>query len=348
MMFGAPRAVHAPPPAVPVPAPIARPRAPAQDQEPVPHARHGDEAVTPVLNGQPADIGTDALDAGGGAEPPSDEEAGEGEAASEPGTFDKAPPRGLLIGVAAGLALLLLLGAGLVAYRKLAPRPPPPAAVEVLASAQADADKDTIASIASAEAKTRDALDAAGPGARFPEATATLARIGIQWADALHDQAAQIADKNPDDPRVAPLESQAKARLKSSFDLLSPALKANKDSPDLQLALADYYRAQRSPTNMNRYLKAVKDDARAALVQGMASAQDEDGAEKAIAKLKVAVSAAPQSARAHFRLALAHLAARDDASGRAELTETLRLSPRHERAKALIEQLGAAGTGELK
>src|SRR5882724_11794563 len=139
-----------------------------------------------------------------GAEPP--EEAGEGEAdeaSPEPGPFDKAPPRGLLIGVAAGLALLLVIGGGLVAYRKLARRPPPPAAVEALATAQSDADKDTLASIASAESKARDAVEVAGPRARFPEATAALARVEIQWADAFNEQAAQLADRSADDTRAA-------------------------------------------------------------------------------------------------------------------------------------------------
>jgi len=68
-----------------------------------------------------------------------------------------------------------------------------------------------------------------------------------------------------------------KAKLKSAFDRLAPALKASKDSPDLQLALADYYRAQRLPSSMNRYLANVKDDPRAALILGMAAAQEEMG-----------------------------------------------------------------------
>jgi tetratricopeptide (TPR) repeat protein len=269
-------------------------------------------------------------------------------AAPRPGTFDKAPPRALLIGVAAGLAALLLIGGGLVAWRKLGMRPPPPEAVETLALAQADADKDTLSTIASAEAKVRDALELAGPRARFPQATATLARVQIQWADALADEAAQLGDKNAGDPRVPQLQTQAKVKLKSAFDLLSPALKVNKESPDLQLAFADYYRAQRLTSSMNRYLANVKDDPRAALIQGMASSRDEEGAEKAIPKLHAAVVAAPQSARAHYRLALAYLLAKDETSARAEIKETLRLSPQHERARALAEQLGPASTAGQK
>jgi len=281
------------------------------------------------------------------AAPPAEEhEIADDEASPEPGTFDRAPPRGLIIGVAAGLALLLVVGAGLVAYRRLAPRAPPPAAIETLASAEVDAEKDSLASIASAETKARDALEVAGLRVRFPQATATLARIEIQWADALNDQAGHVAEKNADDPRVAQLQTQAKVKVKSAFDLLSPAAKANPDSQDLQLAFADYYRAKRLPSSMNRYLKDVKDETRAALIQGLALAQEDDGAEKAVPKLKAALAASPQSARIHYRLAVAQLALKDEANARAELKETLRLSPQHERAQALLEQLG--GTAERK
>ena len=277
------------------------------------------------------------------ATPPAEEhEVADEEPSPEPGTFDRAPPRGLIIGVAAGLALLLVVGAGLVAYRRLAPRAPPPAATETLASAEADAEKDSLASIASAETKARDALEVAGLRVRFPQATATLARIEIQWADALNDQASRIGEKNAEDPRVAQLQTQAKARVKSAFDLLSPAVKANADSQDLQLAFADYYRAKRLPSSMNRYLKDVKDESRAALIQGLALAQEDDGAEKAVPKLKAALAANPQSARIHYRLAVVHHALKDETSARAELKEALRLSPKHERAQALLEQVGGA------
>ena len=277
------------------------------------------------------------------AAPPAEQhEIADEEASPEPGTFDRAPPRGLIIGVAAGLALLLVVGAGLVAYRRLAPRAPPPAATETLASAEADAEKDSLASFASAETKARDALEVAGLRVRFPQATATLARIEIQWADALNDQASRIGEKNAEDPRVAQLQTQAKARVKSAFDLLSPAVKANADSQDLQLAFADYYRAKRLPSSMNRYLKDVKDESRAALIQGLALAQEDDGAEKAVPKLKAALAANPQSARIHYRLAVVHHALKDETSARAELKEALRLSPKHERAQALLEQVGGA------
>jgi len=309
-----------------------------------------DDAAEPAA-GAPEHATTPDLIASGAspaeAAPPAEEhDVADEEPSLEPGTFDRAPPRGLIIGVAAGLALLLVVGAGLIAYRRLAPRAPPPAAIETLASAEVDAEKDSLASIASAETKARDAVEVAGPRVRFPQATATLARIEIQWADALNDQAGHVAEKNADDPRVAQLQTQAKVKVKSAFDLLSPAAKANPDSQDLQLAFADYYRAKRLPSSMNRYLKDVKDETRAALIQGLALAQEDDGAEKAVPKLKAALAASPQSARIHYRLAVAHLALKEEANARAELKETLRLSPQHERAQALLEQLG--GTAERK
>ena len=352
LMFGPPRAAPTPP-ALATPAPAAPPTLAEFEVEPIPSvpAMPFEPEHSAVAAGPEAEVAESGApaEAPPEAEPP--EQAGEGEAdeaAPEPGTFDKAPPRGLLIGVGAGLALLLVIGGGLVAYRKLARRPPPPAAVEALATAQADADKDTLASIASAESKAREAVEVAGPRARFPEATAALARVEIQWADAFNDQAAQLAERSADDARAAQLQAQAKAKLKSAFDRLAPALKANKDSPDLQLAFADYYRAQRLPSSMNRYLATLKDDPRAALILGMAAAQEEEGAQKAIPLLKAALATSPRSARVNYRLAVAHLAAKDEAAARADLQETLRLSPQHERAKALLEKIGPASTAGQK
>jgi len=340
MMFGAPqpRIQAAPAAAVPTPEPAAR-------AEPPPSPEPALEEPS-AIDGMPPPSASEAE--GPAAEAPSeapptaegDEVAEEPE--REPGTFDRAPPRALLVGVAAGLVLLLAVGGGLVGYRKLGRRAPPAAAVETLSAAQADAEKDSLASIASAETKARDALDVAGPRARFPEATAALARVEIQWADALTDQAGRIAEKNADDPRAAQLQAQAKAKVKAAFDLLSPAAKANAGSPDLQLAFADYYRAKRLPSSMSRYLKDVKDEPRVALIEGLALLQEDDGAEKALPKLKAALAASPQSARIHYRLAVAHLALKDEGSARTELKETLRLSPQHERAQALLEQLGGA------
>ena len=270
------------------------------------------------------------------------EGAEEGTGTSAPGAFDKAPPKGLLIGVAAGLLALLIAGGALVAVKKLGKHGPPPAAVETLTSAQAEADKDSLVSLAAAEGKAKDAIDVAGPKSAFPLATATLARIEVQWADALNDQAALLTAKGGDgaEAKAADLVAQAKAKLKAAFDALSPAIKADPKSPDLMLALADYQRAQREGSKMNKALKSAQalkaDEARMAQVQGMALAQEEDGAEKAIPKLKAALAGNPQSARLHFRLALAYQAMKDDANAAAELKETLKLSPQHERAKAAL------------
>ena len=93
---------------------------------------------------------------------------------------------------------------------------------------------------------------------------------------------------------------------------------------------------------MSRYLKDLKNEPQAALIEGLALLQEDDGADKALPKLKTALAGSPQSARIHYRLALAHLALKDEASARAELKETLRLSPQHERAQALLEQFGGA------
>jgi hypothetical protein len=290
------------------------------------------------------------------------EEQAQSEPPPEESTFDKAPPKGLLIGVGAGLAALILAGVALVAVKKLGHRPPPPAAVEQLGAAQAAADKDSLASLADAEAKARDAIEQAGPKARFPEAPATLAVIDVQWADALNDQAALLAAKTAAesdeakkaaaDAKVAELQAQAKVKIKAAFDAAAPAAKANDKSPELELALAEYYRVQRAGSNMNKELKKAQalkaDPARIALVQGEALAQEDDGAEKALPRLKVALAGAPDSARIHFRIALANLSLHNDAEAMKELKETLRLSPQHERARMAMEQLATQPSAEQK
>jgi Tfp pilus assembly protein PilF len=297
------------------------------------------------------------------AESVSDEGSIQAEGADEQpaaeGTFDKAPPKGLLIGVAAGLAMIVLIGGGLVLWKKMGKHGPPPAAMETLATATSAADKDTMASLADAESKAKDALDVAGPKSHFPQAVATLARIEIQWSDALNDQASYWTDKGQKaaeagndakkteaESKAAELQNQAKARLKIAFDTVAPAIKADPKSAELELALADYYRAQRSNSSLNRELKKAQalqvEEPRIALVQGLAAAQDEEGAEKAIPKLKTALNANANSARIRFRLAMAYLAAKDNDNAMKELKETLRISPQHERAKMAMEQLAAA------
>ena len=347
IMFGASPALAKPAaaPARPAPAPI-----PAPEPEPeAPEEPAQEMAAEPAHDEQAAHEATPAGEAASdsGVEAEGSEESTEVERPADQGAFDKAPPKGLLIGMLGGIVVLALAGGALVAVKKLGKHPPPPAAVETLGSAQTEADKDTLASIASAEGKARDAIDVAGKS-YFPEANATLARIEVQWADAFNDQAALVAAKGADgsEAKAAELQAQAKAKLKAAFEALSPALKADPKSPDLQVSLADYYRAQRSNSNMNKALKSAQalkaDDARVSLVQGMAMAQEEDGAEKAIPKLKAALAASPNSARVHFRLALAYQAMKDDANASAELKQVLNLSPQHERAKLLMETTASA------
>src|SRR5207237_959711 len=93
--------------------------------------------------------------------------------------------------------------------------------------------------------------------------------------------------------------------------------KHNAGAADLQLAFADYYRAKRLPSSMSRYLKDLKNEPQAALIEGLALLQEDDGADKALPKLKTALAGSPQSARIHYRLAVAHLALKDEASARA-------------------------------
>ena len=77
--------------------------------------------------------------------------------------------------------------------------------------------------------------------------------------------------------------------------------------------------------------------------------QRDEGAQKAVEKLKAALDGAPQSARVHFRLAMAYLALRQDAEATKELQQTLKLSPQHERAKMAMEAIAvASNAGEVK
>ena len=293
------------------------------------------------------------------------EGADEQELRKRPGAFDKAPPKGLLIGVGAGIAALIVAAAAVVAVKKFGRHAPSQAAVETLASASAAADKDSLAALAEAEGRAKDALDVAGPRSYFPQATATLASIEVQWADALNDQAALWIDRGAKaaergnetkkaeaETKAADFASQAKARLRSAFDIVDPALKKDPKSPDLELAKADYFRALRSSSNMNRELRkavALKaEPARIALLQGLLAAQEEDGAEKALPKLKEALASNPQSARIHFRMALAYLQLKDDKGALKELKETLKISPQHERARQLLESLAAPSAAEQK
>jgi len=274
------------------------------------------------------------------------------EAAEESGPAH-GPPRAVVIGVAAAVGVVLVLAGALVAVKKLGPRAPPQAAVEALADASAAFEKDTLSSLGEAEAQAKAALQAA-PKAHFPQAYARLAEVEIAWADALNDQAwfwgekANRALESGDDKKKAEaeakaiaLQDQAKARLKSAFEAAAAGNKMDPKSADVALALADYYRAARSRVNLNRELKRAAllkaDEARIAFVQGAELAAQDEGAPKAVEKLKAALAATPQSARIRFRLAMAYLSMQKAADAKKELLETLRLSPQHERARMAME-----------
>ncbi len=286
------------------------------------------------------------------AEPP-------GAESSEP-SVRQGPPRALVIGVAGALASVLLLAGVVIAVKKLGNRAPPQAAVEALADARAAAEKDTLASLAEAEALANAALRAA-PRANFPQAHAQLAEVEIAWADALDDQAwywgerANRALMQGDDKtkaeaeaKAAALQDAAKARLKTAFEAAAAGNKMDPKSPEVALALADYYRAARSRLNLNRELKRAAllkgDAARIAFVQGAELLAQDEGAPRALEKLKAALAGSPQSARIRFRIAMASFAMHDEAAARKELLETLRLSPQHERARLAMELLAPSST----
>src|SRR5207237_8534340 len=142
------------PMAAPVPTPVPTPEPPSgappfADDAAGPASGASEHATAPELiapGASPAE-----------AAPPAEEhDVADEEPSPEPGTFDRAPPRGLIIGVAAGLAVLLVVGAGLSAERRLGRRGPPPAAVETLASAAADAGEESRASGASGGRSARE------------------------------------------------------------------------------------------------------------------------------------------------------------------------------------------------
>ena len=285
-------------------------------------------------------------------------ESAEGEQA-EQAPAAHGPPRALVIGVGAAVALVLALAGVVLAVKTLGHRAPPQVAVEALADARAAAEKDTLASLAEAEGLANAALQAA-PKAHFPQAHAQLAEVEIAWADALNDQAwywserairalTQGDDKTKAEAEAkgAALQDAAKARLKTGFEAAAAGNKMDPKSAEVALALADYYRAARSRVNLSRELKRAAllkaDDARIAFVQGTEFLAQEEGAPRALEKLRAALAGSPQSARIRFRIAMAQLAMHQDAEARKELLETLRLSPQHERAKLAMELLAPAG-----
>jgi hypothetical protein len=273
------------------------------------------------------------------------------------------PPRALVAGVAIALIGLAVMIAVFGWWNKH--RPTPPAAVEALGRAKAAAEKDSLSALAEAESQATAAIDAAPRG--YPAAYAELAGIEVAWADALSDEAAFSTDraeraaragddrtKIEADGRASAFQDQAKGRLRQAFEAAVTGnrldAKSREESADAALALADYYRAAGSRTNMSLELKRAAglgaDPARIAFVQGADFLGQEDGAPQAVERLEAAVTGAPASARFRFRLALAYLKAQRTAEAQKELQESLRLSPAHERAKFALGAL--AGRAETR
>jgi predicted Zn finger-like uncharacterized protein len=372
ILFGKAPAAAVRPPAARVPTPV--------PQTPPPTVRAEDLAPAAPAPETPASAEPDAQvqDAGGEVAGPADfagapaEEAAAATEGPDSAEFAEAvesepaeeapsahgPPRALVIGVAAALALVVLLAGVVLGVKLLGHRAPPQVAIDTLADARAAAEKDTLVSLAEAEGLANAALQAA-PKAHFPQAHAHLAEVEVAWADALNDQAwywgeranralAQGDDKakGEAEAKAAALQDAAKARLKTAFESAAAGNKMDPKSADVALALADYYRAARSRVNLSRELKRAAllkaDDARIAFVQGAELLAQDEGAPRALDKLRTALAGSPQSARIRFRIALAQLAMRQDGEAKKELLETLRLSPQHERAKLAMELLAPA------
>jgi tetratricopeptide (TPR) repeat protein len=269
------------------------------------------------------------------------------------------PPRALVVGVAIAVVGLAVMLAVFGWWNKH--RPPPPAAVEALSRAKVSADNDSLPALAEAESQATAAIDGTPRG--YPAAYAELATIEVAWADALNDEAsfssdrAERAGRAGDDRtkleangRASAFQDQAKGRLRQAFEAAVAGNRLDPKSADAALALADYYRAAGSRTNMSLELKRAAnlgaDPAAIAFVQGADFLGQEDPASHAVERLEAAVKGAPGSARLRFRLAMAYLKAQRTAEAQKELQETLRLSPAHERAKLALEAL--AGRAETR
>ncbi|HXN56243.1 MAG TPA: zinc-ribbon domain-containing protein [Myxococcales bacterium] len=248
-------------------------------------------------------------------------------------------PGRLILGIASGILGVGVMLAVVVAARKAGSGGPPEAAVRSLAQARSLAEQDAIALFPQAIEAARAAI-AAAPRTPFGEAHAMAAEIEIAWADALGDLA--------DGPR-------AKAHLDAALKAATAGTRADPGSSDLSIALADYYRASHARAEMGKELERAgalhADPARIAMVEGLALAQDgahdtgTDAGGRAADRLRQAAHALPQSARVHYRLAQALAAQHNEMEALAELKETIRLSPTHERARAQLEAMATHGGG---
>ena len=355
ILFGMPHSslarpeAPAPPPAMP--SPVALDDSPQLPDETLAGPVGGETDATPEASGPSED-----------GEAPAEEEAARAPEPAEQAPAWHGPPRALVVAVAAALGVVLLLGGVVLAVKKLGHRAPPQAALDALADASVAGEKDTLASPAEAEAQTNAALQLA-PKTHFPQAWAQLAEVEIAWSDALNDQswywseqanraygAGEDKKKADSEAKATALQDAAKARLKTAFEAAATGNKLDPKSPDVALALADYYRAAHSRLNLSRELKRAAllkaDEARIAFVQGAELLSQDEGGAKALEKLKTALSGSPRSARIRFRMAMAYLSMRQDAEAKKELLATLELSPQHERARMAMELLAPAASPE--
>ena len=232
------------------------------------------------------------------------------------------------IAIAASVIVLSLLA--LVAYKRFGKQLPAPATIDAIKEAHQTALKDTPVDYAAAETTAKSALEA-NKRAFYPVGYAELAEIEIAWGDALHDKAAPDTD--------------IKARRTAASEALSKGLKQDGQNIDLMIAQADYYRSAGSTSS---YAKAMKKastlgaaDPRVAFVQGLAAGADEEAPDKALPLLKQAAEALPDSARVRYRYAAALANSKQPDAAIKELNAVLKLSPAHERAKAMLEQENA-------
>jgi predicted Zn finger-like uncharacterized protein len=340
-----------------VPAAAAKVEIPAEEQ-----AAGHDEATKPGKKPQaePAvaapgeSVGEDPIDASA-MTAESQEAPAEAEApAEEESALSKGPSKKLMMilgGVAA--AIFLILG-GLVAKKALGHKPPPEAAVQALEQGRALLEKDSLATFPSALETTVAAIEAA-PKSPFGEAHAIKAEIEITWSEALTEQSALLEDKaqRADDDKAkaeATAASEkakvdAKTHLKAGLEATQAGFKADPKSPDVAVALLDYYRVTKSERNFRQQLKKAAelkaDEGKIALVEALKLLADDDGAEKALPKLKAAAASYPGSARVQYRIAKAYLALKNDAEALKALQETVKLSGSHERAQAALNDLQA-------
>jgi predicted Zn finger-like uncharacterized protein len=316
--------------------PAAGPRDTAQDEpgQAAPGESVGDDDIDPNA------LTSDASQLHG--------DEGEGDHAPAP----KAPlPKGVIYGGIGAAAAIVLAVLGLLVANKFRPRPPPPAAMQALTDARAILDKDSISLFQQALDGDQNAI-ALAPKSAFPEAKALAAQIELAWSDALADESALFADKSSresDDKKKADLDArsqkadaEAKVHHTNALEAVKGQTPELTKSPDVHLALADYYRQGKS----NSFDKEIKkanalhaNESAVTFLEGVKLLGDDDGAEKGLAKLKAALAADPGNARIQYRVAQAQFALKNDAEEKTALEATLKLSPQHERAKMMLDAL---------